>query len=93
MSENEFRTRKPRAVSETVTVRGHMTERDGNRFRVRQHKEHIRKVKYGGNFKALSNRIAREYEAKGYSKEEAHRIGNETAADVYRQKLAKSRRR
>lgn len=38
------------------------------------------------NFKKLSDHITREYEKKGYTPEEARKIGDETAADIGRKK-------
>ena len=37
-------------------------------------------------FDTLKGKIAREYQAKGYSAEEAEKIGAETAADIGRHK-------
>jgi len=52
-------------------------------------KERRKEVRYGGDFDEVSSRIAKEYEEKGYSPSEAKRIGNDTAADVYRKKEKK----
>jgi len=40
-------------------------------------------------FDKLARHIAREYEKKGYSKEEAEKIGQETAGKVYWEKQGK----
>jgi hypothetical protein len=37
----------------------------------------------------VAQKIAKEYEKKGYSKKEAEEIGKKTAGNVYRYKLAK----
>lgn len=37
-------------------------------------------------FRRLSNRVAKEYENKGYSKDKAKEIGDETAAKVAHEK-------
>ena len=42
----------------------------------------------GKKFERLEEKIAREYEKKGFSFAKAHEIGRETAAKVYREKIA-----
>ena len=71
-------------------VRPHVShDREGDAVHVRGFTREEPVRRFGGNFNEVSAKIAREYERKGYSKEEADRIGRETAADVYRHKLAK----
>lgn len=82
---------------------GHWIERNGERVWIPEHKDkahepgyHVsphktrrRTIRYSGGFDALAERIKEEYRKKGYSEEEAERIGRDTAADVYRSKLAR----
>ncbi|MEM3192904.1 MAG: hypothetical protein QW292_12640 [Candidatus Parvarchaeota archaeon] len=86
-------------------VKGHYTTtRSGNRVWIKPHEVHAhektykegpknyerKEIRFGGHFDEVAAKIAREYENKGYSKEEAERIGRATAAGVYRSKLAKA---
>ena len=48
-----------------------------------------KELRYSGHFNEVADKIAKEYEDKGYSKKKAEEIGTETAADIYRSKLAK----
>jgi len=59
-------------------------------YPVRSHVEKREELKYGGHFNEVAEKIAKEYESKGYSHADAERIGKDTAADIYRAKLAKS---
>ena len=82
---------------------GHWIERDGERIWIPEHEDHAREsryhvaahkirrqaIKYAGGFNALARRIAEEYRKKGYSRKRAEEIGKDTAADVYRSKLAR----
>lgn len=44
-------------------------------------------------FQKLAHAVAREYEHRGFSKKEAELIGIETAAKVYREQIARRKRR
>jgi hypothetical protein len=82
---------------------GHWIERDGekiwipehedraheSRYHVSAHKIRRPEIKYAGGFDALARKIAEEYRKKGYSKERSEEIGKDTAADIYRSKLAR----
>ena len=83
-------------------TRGHWIERDGKKIWIPEHEDMVHKsryhvsthkikrpeIKYAGGFNALAKKIAEEYRKKGYSKEKSEEIGKDTAADVYRSKLA-----
>ncbi len=56
----------------------------------RTFEETRKEVRFGGNFDKVSNSVAREYEKKGYSKEQAERIGRETAGKIYQEKMKKA---
>lgn len=82
---------------------GHWIERDGERiwipehedrahekkYHVKRHTIHRKTIRFSGHFNDIAEKIAKEYEKKGYSKQEAEEIGRKTAADIYRAKLAK----
>ena len=53
-------------------------------------KERRKEIRFSGNFDKVSNSVAREYEKKGYSKEQAERIGRETAGKIYQEKRKKA---
>ncbi len=86
---------------------GHWIERNGERIWIPEHEDHAHEkkyhvkahrmkrktIRYSGGFDALARKIQDEYERKGYSREEAEKIGKDTAADVYRAKLARDYRR
>lgn len=60
------------------------------RYRVRVHTVRRKEIGFGGQFNNVATKVAEEYRGKGYSKEEAEKIGKETAAGIYREKLAKA---
>lgn len=66
--------------------KGYTAHAHKKRFKVGTKSERRKEVKYGGNFDQVSDEIAKEYEAKGYSESESKKIGNDTAADIYREK-------
>ncbi len=99
MAESGFRTRKARVVKKTETVRPHMSHRGEKTFRVKGHKAHVEEIKYGGDFNQVAESIAKDYEGKvnpktgkKYTKSERMAIGKGTAARIYREKLAKTKR-
>lgn len=73
-----------------VHRRGYRAHAHKEKYREGPKTETRKELKYNGNFDSVSDKIAREYEEKGYSDKEAKRIGNDTAGDIYREKEAKS---
>ena len=69
--------------------RGYRAHAHKEKYKEGAKKETRKELKYNGNFDQVSDKIAKEYEEEGYSKKDAKRIGNDTAADVYREKEAK----
>ncbi len=81
-----------------------MTTKDGKRISIPRQVIHIKKLsyarkpyterreelRYGGHFDSVAEKIAKGYREKGYSPEEAERIGKDTAADIYREKMARN---
>lgn len=73
-----------------VHRRGYRAHAHEKRYREGPKTETRKELKYNGNFDSVSDKIAREYEEKGYSEKEAKEIGKDTASDVYREKMAKN---
>jgi len=69
-------------------VKGHRAHAVEEEWPVKAKKQRRLVIRFGGHFKEVAEKIAKEYMKKGYSKEEAERIGRATAAAVYRHKLA-----
>ena len=74
---------------EKIWIPEHEDRAHESRYRVAAHKIRRQAIKYAGGFNALAKKIAEEYRKKGYSKEISEEIGKNTAADVYRSKLAR----
>jgi len=88
----------------TWVTKGHYVRRNGKKiwipkhinhahekhYKVRKHKVSRKEIRFGGHFNEVADKIAKEYEKKGYSKQEAEEIGKKTAASVYRRKIAKA---
>jgi len=92
-----------RHKKEWVT-KGHYIVRNGKKIWIPMHtdKEHVKhykvhkhnvkrdELRYSGHFNEVAEKIAREYQKKGYSKKDAEYIGRSTAAGIYRHKIAKN---
>jgi len=73
-----------------IWIPKHMNQAHEKHYRVRKHKASRKEIRFGGHFNEVANKIAKEYEKKGYPKKEAEDIGKKTAASVYRNKIAKA---
>ena len=57
-------------------------------YQVKKHTVKRQVIRYAGGFKTLAKKITEEYKKKGLPTKEAEKFGVETAADVYRDKMA-----
>jgi len=73
-----------------IWIPGHINNAHKKHYKVRKHKVSRKEIRFGGHFNEVADKIAKEYEKKGYSKQEAEEIGKKTAASVYRRKIAKA---
>lgn len=72
-----------------VWVKPHESKKREGSYNEKEKNYERKELRYGGHFNEIADRIAKEYEDEGYSKKKAEEIGAETAADIYRSKLAK----
>jgi len=86
---HEMRTRS----GKIVYVRPHIARAHEKVYREKGKTIKRPELRYGGHFNEVAQKIAKEYEKKGYSKKEAEEIGKKTAGNVYRYKLAKDYKR
>lgn len=74
-----------------VIIPGHWNIRRVGRATVRPHRVIRKEIRYNGGFNELADKIAREYHQKHkVPMKKAREIGKKVAADVYREKLARS---
>jgi len=73
-----------------IWIPNHINQTHKKHYKVKKHKVSRKEIRFGGHFNEVANKIAKEYEKKGYSKKEAEEIGKKTAASVYRNKIAKA---
>jgi len=75
-----------------IYIRPHTVHANVKKYHVKPKVEHITTLRFKkGGFKALANKVAREYEKKGVPRAKAIEWGRGTAAKIYRMKLAKQR--
>jgi len=73
-----------------IWIPGHVNRAHKKHYKVRKHKVSRKEIRFGGHFNEVADKIAKEYEKKGYTKKEAQEIGKKTAAVIYRNKIAKA---
>jgi len=78
-----------------IRIKPHLTRRNGKAIRVRGHYRNVitsrEQGRSGEHFKALEDRIYKEYRKKGYSEKRARSIARATAGKVFWQKYGKVR--